>query len=72
MTNLCHNCGEEKPLDPYSYLCMDCLIAASRARRNLPALPAPGALPFDAKAAAAGDEADELAALFDEPFEESR
>lgn len=59
MTNLCHNCGDEKPLDPYSHLCVDCLIEAARARRNQPPPPMPNALPFDAKSAAAGgDDAD--------------
>lgn len=62
MTDLsrkCHNCGAEKPLDPYSHLCVDCLILAARERRNQPAPPTPSALPFDAKSAAAGgDDAD--------------
>lgn len=32
----CLDCGEEKPTDPISRLCVDCLILAARAKNKRP------------------------------------
>ena len=45
----CRSCGEEKPCEPYSGLCVDCL--AAKAREGKPAEPEP----FDARRAQTGE-----------------
>jgi hypothetical protein len=51
----CLGCQQDKPVDPTTSLCVDCLIVAVRERRNAPL---PEDLPFDPKQAAAGKDAD--------------
>lgn len=46
----CHNCGTVAVLEPYSGLCVDCLIARSKASQ-----PAPDPLPFDPRQAQTGE-----------------
>ena len=49
MTGRCHGCGEDRLLEPYSKLCLACLIAAAK---HLKQIEEPK--PFDPKVAAAG------------------
>lgn len=46
----CHDCGVERDLEPFSMLCLDCLVAmAKRTKRE------PEQLAYDFKVAQAGD-----------------
>lgn len=51
MTGACHGCGNKAILEPFSSLCLDCLIQASKAFKSLREKER---VPFDPKTAAAG------------------
>ena len=51
MTGACHGCGNKAILEPFSSLCLECLIASAKAFKRLREHER---VPFDPKAAAAG------------------